>query len=150
MENKKDNEIREIEIYNNYKFLCIEDEEEDSSVNFYSPFCITFENRDNGKQKQIFMDYDVLIVLAKKLKPYLEDYEAREQAEQDFSESQKNDAIGTPINNDLTTAKGLVLPKTKPTATEKDLNKIGDLIYKNNSLYKITEIKNSLKANSEV
>lgn len=65
------------------KVLEIEEQEEDSSVNFYSPFCLAFET-DKKEQVSLYLDYDRLIDLCLKLKPYLEEYKSREQAEEEF------------------------------------------------------------------
>jgi len=69
------------------KIIGLDEEERDDSVNYYQPFCIVGEQ--DGKQVQIFLNWDNLITLALKIKPYLESYEARnkmnEEMEKEYS-----------------------------------------------------------------
>ena len=64
------------------KIIGIDDEERDDSVGFYSPFCIIAEQ--DGQQVQLFLNYDNLIDLMLKLKPYLESYEAQIKADEEM------------------------------------------------------------------
>jgi hypothetical protein len=72
-------EIREVEVD---KVIGLEEEEEDRSVGHYVPFCLVLE--ENGKQVQVWLDYDRLIEVANLIKPYLEDFESREKMEAEW------------------------------------------------------------------
>ena len=79
------NKIIEIDIS---KITDLENEEVDNSVGYYVPFCIFAEN-EQKEQINLYLDYDTLIDLALKLKPYLEDY----QSQIDFDTEQYNHFI---------------------------------------------------------
>lgn len=69
------------------KIIGLDEEERDSSVNFYEPFYIVGE--ENGKQVQIYLDWDTLITLALKIKPYLESYEAQNKIDEEMEKDSK-------------------------------------------------------------
>lgn len=74
--------IIEVEIE---KIIGIDNEERDPSVGYYQPFCIVCEN-DNKQQVQLFLNYDNLIDLAQKLKPYLDDLDAQIKLDKEMYE----------------------------------------------------------------
>lgn len=65
------------------KIVGLDEEEKDSSVNYYVPFCLGFQN-EKGEKCQLFLDYDKLIDLAILLKPYLESYEEQTKADEEM------------------------------------------------------------------
>jgi len=83
------NKIIEIDVS---KIIGIDDEEVDDSVGYYQPFCIVGENEDK-EQIQLFLNYDTLITLCLKLKPYLDDCEAREKMDNELYEEYIEDKI---------------------------------------------------------
>lgn len=70
------------------KIFEIIDAEKDESVNYYSTFCIVCEN-ENGEQLQLNIDYEDLLDLAQKLKPYLTNYEDQIERDKEDYEAYK-------------------------------------------------------------